>query len=156
MPARKHPTIKQFLCESAGRPGCWEWPGKRHEHGYGIVCENGEQIRAHRAAYRAAVGPLEDGVPLLHSCDNRPCCRPDHLSPGTAKANYEDARSRDRHARGERHGQAKLTDEQVRAIRADTRTTRVIAAEYRISNGVVSMIRNRRIWRHVQEEQAQC
>jgi len=45
--------------------------------------------------------------------------------------------------RGERHGMAKLTDAQCLAIVSDTRTQRVIAAQYGVNQGQVSYIQRR-------------
>jgi len=33
---------------------------------------------------------------ILHSCDNRKCCNPNHLRAGTGKDNYRDALERNR------------------------------------------------------------
>jgi len=55
-------------------------------------------------------------------------------------------------ARGERHGAAKLTEEQVRAIRstyAAGSTQKQLCATFRISQGVVSAIINRKLWKTV-------
>lgn len=52
-------------------------------------------------------------------------------------------------ARGSRVGTAKLTEDQIVSIRADTRLRREIAAHYGINETHVSEIRSRRVWRHV-------
>lgn len=52
-------------------------------------------------------------------------------------------------AKGTRHGLAKLTDEAVRAIRADTRKQREIARDHGVSQRVVWSIKNRITWSHV-------
>jgi len=76
--------------------GCWEWVGRKYPKGYGKIARNGKDVRAHRYAYSLAKGPIPDGMMILHSCDNPPCCNPDHLRAGTAKENREDAISRGR------------------------------------------------------------
>lgn len=50
--------------------------------------------------------------------------------------------------RGERHGMAKLTEDQVRAIRLDSRPQRLIAAEYGIRQPAVSRIKRGHRWAH--------
>lgn len=50
---------------------------------------------------------------------------------------------------GERHASAKLTAEQVRAIRADPRSGTLLAAEYGVSTMAISNVRRRKTWRHV-------
>lgn len=52
-------------------------------------------------------------------------------------------------ARGSRVGTAKLTEDQVVRIRADTRPRREIAAHYKLNETYVSEIRSRKVWRHV-------
>jgi hypothetical protein len=51
--------------------------------------------------------------------------------------------------RGTKNSQAKLTDERVIAIRADTRKLGEIAKAYGVSESLVSMIRTHTIWRHL-------
>ncbi len=77
--------------------GCWEWQASRDRKGYGQFAIKGSgSFGAHRLAYAYAVGPIPDGLMLRHTCDNPPCCRPDHLIPGTAYDNAQDAVERGR------------------------------------------------------------
>jgi hypothetical protein len=55
-----------------------------------------------------------------------------------------------RDKRGEKHHGAKLTEAQVRAIRADPRRHKFIAADYGLHRVHISRIRSRVIWKHVQ------
>jgi hypothetical protein len=55
----------------------------------------------------------------------------------------------ERTARGERGGKAKLTEADVRRIRADQRVAREIAAELGVTRALVQMIKTKKIWRHV-------
>lgn len=48
------------------------------------------------------------------------------------------------------HGNARLTPDQVRAIRADSRGQRFIAADFGVSQSVVSEIKRGKSWTHVQ------
>ena len=54
-------------------------------------------------------------------------------------------------AKGERHGAAKLTAADVRAIRADHRRGADIAADFGIHQSNVSLIKLRKKWRHVED-----
>jgi HNH endonuclease len=93
--------------------GCWPWIGWLNKYGYGQVWFNGRYEVAHRIAWLLQNGPIEHEwlwpyIPVLHSCDNRPCCNPSHLSLGTPRMNTEDMMAKGRQARGARNGNAKL------------------------------------------------
>lgn len=51
--------------------------------------------------------------------------------------------------RGEAHPEAKMTDAQVIAIRADARSSAVVAAAYGMSRSAIKDIRSRKNWRHI-------
>lgn len=81
--------------------GCWEWTGKsRSAFGYGLIrlskAEGGKLIGAHRLAWELTNGPIPEGLCVLHSCDNPPCCRPDHLHLGTKADNMREKVERGR------------------------------------------------------------
>ncbi len=143
---------------------CVEWSGARQYSGYGVwtspTDENGKRKkwRAHRLAWTVLVGPIPEGQYVLHHCDNPPCVNTDHLFLGTHADNMADKVAKGRQARGESlaakrrgaaNGRAKLTEDDVRAIRADTRLLREIAEDYGIVNQQVSMIKSRQKWGHV-------
>jgi hypothetical protein len=129
--------------------GCHEWQGCLLPNGYGQVHLKGKTVLAHRAAYEVANGPIPDGLFVLHSCDNRKCVNPDHLSVGTRDDNAADMVSKLRQAHGTKNGHAKLTSEQVRDIRAAIGSCKEIGARYSVTYSTVSMIRSGRIWKHV-------
>jgi hypothetical protein len=113
---------------------CIIWPFGKDADGYGVVPRN---QRAHILACTAAHGPRPPGLEVLHSCDNSSCFNKRHVRWGTRQEN-EDEKT----ARGRRP--MKITAEQAKAIQADKRTTRVIAAEYGISSIQVSLIKRGR------------
>lgn len=101
--------------------GCLEWTGPLDPaNGYGQVGYDGKTWRVHRLAYTLACGPIPAGMFVLHSCDNRRCCNPAHLRLGTHAENMQDIVDRGRRKginSGARNGRARLTMQQVRAIR---------------------------------------
>lgn len=74
---------------------------------------------------------------------------PSNLRWATSKENKSDQLRHGTRQNGQRNGNAKLTDDQVRAIKADTRPLKVVAAEYGVSFGLIGHIRQGRAWRHV-------
>lgn len=110
---------------------CWEWQASRTVHRYGYpgygrigVALDGRNtwMVAHRVAYLLERGEIADGLFVCHSCDNPPCCNPNHLFLGSAADN---ARDRDKKGRygvriwpsGEGNPHAALTDSEVVQIR---------------------------------------
>lgn len=92
---------------------CWNWNKGKNEDGYGYVWHDNRAQRASRVAYEAFVGPITDGLLVLHHCDNAACINPVHLFLGTHQDNADDRNSKQRQAKGEQHPNAKLTQEQV-------------------------------------------
>lgn len=70
---------------------CLVFDGSRSEHGYGRLSVRGRQMKAHRLAWIIQNGPIPDGLHVLHTCDNPPCCNPEHLFLGTHQDNMTDA-----------------------------------------------------------------
>lgn len=75
---------------------CWPWLGTRVGVGYGRVQVDRVRTVAHRVAYELAVGPIPEGLLVLHRCDNPPCCNPKHLFVGTSSDNAQDALAKGR------------------------------------------------------------
>ncbi len=125
---------------------CWPWLGRVDDGGYGRFEWGGELWLAHRAALIVS-GRDPGQLRGLHSCDNPPCCNPQHLFPGTQAENISDMMSKGRHvavtAKGSEHTNAKLSDDQVRRIRSDSRPNTVIAVEFGITSQGIGKIKRR-------------
>jgi hypothetical protein len=66
---------------------CWVWDKAKDRDGYGVTQIKRKNLRVHRAAYEAIVGPVPSGLVLDHLCRNRACYNPDHLEPVTNREN---------------------------------------------------------------------
>lgn len=129
------------------RKTCWEWTAGRDKNGYGrtkIKKSHGwTSGQAHRVVYVLAKGAIPDGLCVLHTCDNPPCCNPDHLVLGTQVDNLQDmrkkGRSRGPSVQGENHWLTKVSSSGAEALRAECAAGVLpqteIARKYGISRG---------------------
>lgn len=152
--------LPKRLWASVDRSGdCWVWTGLTNAGGYGSirVPERGMQL-AHRVAWELTNGPIPPGVSICHRCDNRLCCNPDHLFLGSHTVNMRDAATKGRLrtplTQGEASVHAKLTADDVRAIRslyaAGGVTNRELAVRFGVSQQSVSDVVQRKSWRHIE------
>lgn len=120
--------------------GCWLWRSAAKRGNYGLVLGRG----AHVVAYELTYGPIPSGLCVCHTCDVRPCVRPDHLFLGTDADNIQDA------VRKDRFTPAKLTLADVQAIReaaASGTSQASLARQFSVNDHQVWQIVHRRSWR---------
>lgn len=131
---------------------CLRWPISLNGNGYGQFALNGKMLIASRYVCEAAHGPSPSPEHhAAHNCGNRWCVNPRHLRWATPVENNADKIDHDTHNKGVRHGNAKLTDEQVLAIRgmAGELSHSKIAAIFGVSQTLVSRIIRRGGWAHI-------
>lgn len=130
---------------------CWDWTGHITDRGYGVFAPTKKaQWRAHRFSLEAYLGRPLSGM-VLHSCDNRACVNPKHLSEGNHLENMSQMALRRRAARGPRHPRAKLTETKALAInvlhRGGDFSTRELATMFGMSQPTIAQIVSGRLWR---------
>lgn len=138
--------------------GCWEWQGYKNYDGYGCFKLEGKVKHSHRLAYEELVGTIPEGLYVLHHCDNPSCVNPNHLFLGTNQDNMTDMVKKGRQSRlkGEKHGRAKLAEEDVIEIRRRVSVGKhgiqtKLGKEFNVSQTLISKIANRQRWTHLKE-----
>lgn len=159
MPRKQTPFAS--LVDRSDVSGCWLWTGFLSSEGYGSYGYRGRQQKAHRVAWQLVHGEIPVGMCVCHRCDNPSCVRTEHLFLGTVADNNRDRALKGRsrgtfqtgsahpatQRRGEKHWQAKLSDEQVRAIRDRSgEQQNILASEFGVHPSTISRI-TRREWR---------
>ena len=143
--------------EKKGENECWNWIGNKNASGYGrIVVRYGSRkvgkrkfIAAHRHAYKITNGEIPDGMMIRHSCNNRACCNPNHLSIGTHQDNMTDMVLAGRSTYGERNPTSKLTAcevEQIRLSRKNGYTLKELGRIYNVSLSNIHLICKGKSW----------
>ena len=135
---------------SGGPDACHLWTASVNECGYGLFAHDGETLAA-RWAYKRYVGPLGPDEVVRHTCDTPACNNRDHWLKGTQPQNIMDAVSRGRQhrPRGEKNVKAKLTEDQVVAIRSSGLSGPKLARQYGVSVPTINSIKKRLTWKHL-------
>lgn len=146
---------------------CWEWTACKSNSGYGAFGLNGKAFHAHRVSWLIVNGEIGQtaayhGLCVCHRCDNRNCVNPSHLFLGTQRDNIRDMVDKKRHgsltkpenqSRGEHHGMAKISAENVMQIRAiyaaGEISQKAIGLRFGVTDVLISKIINRKIWKHL-------
>ena len=137
---------------------CINWSKSLGHNGYGLTTRNNKTYRAHRLAYCDYHGIDHSdikGMVVRHTCDNRKCINPEHLVIGTHQDNMDDMKKRNRTAKGEAHGRAKLSEVDIKTIRdryirgSKVHGLSAIAKDFGVAFQTVSKIVNRHRWQSV-------
>lgn len=128
---------------------CLIWPYSRNAKGYGKICIDGKMEIVHVVVAAIKYGPKPTPKhECRHLCGQGylGCVAPNHLRWATASENQMDRVTHGTSNRGERHGQSKLTGNDVLEIVKDERFYRVIAADYGVVHQTVFDIKTGKSW----------
>lgn len=127
---------------------CWEYQGRKESNGYGKQYG----MWAHRVSYvywHPTTTGIDQRYEVRHACDNPPCCNPYHLILGTRQDNVNDMINRQRGSVGQHRWNARLTESDIPAIRADKRPHPEIAADYGVHRRTITDVKLGKTWKHV-------
>ena len=98
---------------------CWIFNGAKSSKGYGSVRtrQPRKMVGAHILAYQKWIGQVDEGMHVLHSCDNPSCVNPEHLGLGTNADNVVDKCEKNRQAKSFKIPHTKLTRNDAESIR---------------------------------------
>jgi len=149
-------TPMKFLATAILHTGdeCLLWPFSVNKNGYPQMRWDGTCREVHRILCKLAHGEPRGGAAskrhdAAHSCATPRCISPQHVRWKTRKENIAEGTNHTNAQSGERNKMARLTAEQVLAIRADPRSGSAISRDYGIAQGTVSNIKLRQRWRHI-------
>jgi len=116
---------------------CIEYKGSIGNSGYGMDYDPDTQktITAHRLAFKQANGFLPPVV--MHICDNKICVNPEHLKAGTQSDNIKDCVAKGRYV-----SRQKVSDQDIKAIQSDPRSSRVLGKVYGVNQKTILNYKN--------------
>lgn len=146
-------TKLQWLRAHAQHTGddCLVWPFGSMPNGYGNCWFEGRVQAAHRVMCVIAHGmPPEPTDDAAHKCRNGAagCVNPKHVTWKTRSGNQMDRVRDGTSNRGSAHGSSKLSEDDVREIRAlrGILSQKAISERFGISNAYVCSLQKRRTW----------
>lgn len=105
----------------------------------------------HGLVLEAFVSDRPSGMQCRHKNGVRHDNRLENLAWGTPKDNSDDRTRHGTQPVGIKNPRAKLTESQVREIRASTESYRILSARHGVAEGMIWFIRKRKNWRHLGE-----
>jgi hypothetical protein len=136
---------------------CWIFIGATSKDGYCSFKCGREYFKSHRFSYEYYVGPIPEGLLIMHSCDTPNCCNPFHLSPGTNAQNSADRKNKNRGNRpiGTKNVKCVLTESDVIEIRKihigpyQRKFFHATAYMFGVNQDTIGNIVRRETWKHI-------
>ena len=137
-------SLRSKILENVTRENdCWIWQKSFGSHGYGNIGTGGQRNETvHRVSYEVFNGTIPEKMLVLHSCDNRKCCNPEHLRVGTYKENLTDRDTRSKRA-------VVMTMDKAREARASGLSCTELATKYGLSYSSMFKLLRGDTWREV-------
>lgn len=146
-----------------GKNDCWHWGSVAQQY-YAQFRIDGVSYRATHVAIFLSRGERVTGdLVVCHTCDNPPCVNPAHLFIATVAENNADRQRKGRtkyphipahvKPRGSQHALAKLDEASASEIKERLRhgeSQYRIADRFGVHQSTISLIKNGRMWAHVE------
>lgn len=148
------PTLTANACHTA-----WQWSVRGRQHRPWVRYAPGRSVEAVWYAFVVLHG-REPISQLNHTCHVAACWNPHHVYEGTQLQNVHDMMAAGRlippplpfahkHSTGELNPKAKLTADDVRAIRLSLDSAQLSGRRYGVDPNTIRAIRKRITWKHV-------
>ena len=148
------PGVRERFWKNVNKTkGCWIW--KRRAGKYGKLQGLKRSMSAHRVSWEIHHGQIPAGMQVCHHCDHPKCVNPAHLFLGSQAENVADMMTKNRHAAGVRHPQAKLSPAEVLQIRQyykSGHTIRLLSEAYQMSETTIHGIVHGLRWKVLSPE----
>jgi hypothetical protein len=108
-----------------------------------------EQRMVHDVVAAAFIGPKPEGLHTLHRDDDKGNNIKENIRYGTPKENAADKKINGNGLEGEKHHQAKLTEEDVRFIRSSAFSNKELAEMYGVYPSHIWCVKTRKVWKHI-------
>lgn len=128
---------------------CIRWPFSVNDGGYGVIRYEGRTQIVSRVVCEIAHGPAPSkDHDAAHSCNDRLCGNKHHISWKTREGNMADAIAAGTWMHGEMAPHSKLTEHDVRHIRAmkGVEHRSVLAARFNVTPSCINAIQRRARW----------
>lgn len=78
---KNHKSLDQIIEESIIKDsnGCWNWQKSTTTYGFPQQIYEGKNIQVHRYMYNKHIEEIDSKLRIIHTCDNKKCCNPEHL-----------------------------------------------------------------------------
>ncbi len=132
---------------SGGAEACHPWKASVRSKSapYGNFWADGKTVSAHVFAFEQAHGRKAQGV-VMHSCNNKLCCNPLHLSEGTHAQNSSDAARDGLYSRDPKTSPKLTTRQAVEVIcNKGVVATRRLASVYGVNQSTICDIQNGKV-----------
>lgn len=149
-------NLADILSKTSFMDSCQVWTKAKSKAGYGQIWDGQKVVYVHRVVASLVYGQPEFGQEVLHLCDNRACCNPNHLRWGSRKDNMVDASTKGRLkgkrvATGMANSNSKLDFAQIQELRKQRKSgakLRELAEAYQISIAATSKIVRGEVRKH--------